>query len=78
MKVEETRYNEILPIYHKIANAADVLTKGVMELSKLGIVDEDIQRINQLDIEASEELFLLSSEIDEFKDHAKEILDGII
>ena len=78
MKISDTKYNEILPIYRKIAFAANDLTEGVIELSKLGIVDEDIQRINQLDIEASEELFLLSSEIDEFKDHAKEILDGII
>ncbi|GAA0102567.1 hypothetical protein UT300012_32820 [Paraclostridium bifermentans] len=78
MKVEETRYNEILPVYHKIANAADVLTKGVMELSKLNIVDEDIERINKLDLEASEELFLLAGEIDLFKENAEKILDGII
>lgn len=78
MRIEDTKYQEILPIYRKIAFAANDLTEGVIELSKLGIVDEDIERINKLDLEASEELFLLSSEINEFKDHAKEILDGII
>lgn len=78
MKVEETRYEEILPVYRKIANAADILVEGVIELSKLNIVDEDIERINRLDLEASEELFLLAGEIDEFKEHAEEILDGII
>lgn len=78
MKIEETRYNEILPVYRKIANAADILVEGVIELSKLKIVDEDIQRINKLDIEASEELFLLASELDEFKEHAEKILNGII
>ena len=78
MRIEETRYNEILPVYHKIANAANVLVEGVIELSKLNIVDEDIERINKLDIEASKELFLLAGEINEFKEHAEKILDGII
>lgn len=78
MRIEETRYNEILPVYRKIANAADILVEGVIELSKLNIVDEDIERINRLDLEASEELFLLAGEINEFKEHAEKILDGII
>lgn len=78
MRIEETRYEEILPVYRKIANAADILVEGVIELSKLNIVDEDIERINRLDFEASKELFLLAGEINEFKEHAEKILDGII
>lgn len=78
MNKEEAKYDEVLPIYRNIANAANVLVENVIELSKLNLVDEDIQRINQLDLEASEELFLLSSEINDFKDHTEEILNGII
>lgn len=78
MRLEETRMSEILPIYNKIYNACNDLTKGIIELSKLNLVDEDIEKINKLDLEASKELMLLAGEIDVFKENAEKILKGII
>lgn len=78
MRLEETRMSEILPIYNKIYNACNDLTEGIIELSKLNLVDEDIEKINKLDLEASRELMLLADGINCFKENSEQLLDAII
>lgn len=79
MNKEDTKLNEILPIYRDIHNACTIMVDGIIRLSELNIVDEDIDRINQLDIdEQVDELMLLADDINHFKENSKILLDGII
>lgn len=69
---------EILSIYRNIYNASGILVESITQLGRLELVDQDIKRINELDIPKSKELLSLASEIHEFIDKSPIILGNVL
>lgn len=77
-EMDSKMLDELLNVYRTTTSALEVVVDSVLQLGKMGLVDDDIARINAMNNYKVDELMLKVSEINEFKESSEQIFNQFL
>lgn len=78
VEITENKLDDVLSIYRNVHNALNVVVESVIQLRRLGLVNEDIEKINSIKNKKTNELFKYVGDIEYFKENFDKILNELI